>query len=302
MALFRAGDRLFHTTTRSFRVIECRRCRLIRLAPMPTPRELPAFYPPNYWYAPEPGTAQRLEESWRRLVLGDHVRFVRRALAASGGGPVLDVGCGGGLFLRLMAEAGASVVGLDFSLPAAEVAWHRYGVPAVCASLSRAPVRPESCAVVTMFHVLEHLYEPQTYVEAAREVLLPDGRLVIQVPNAASWQFLMLGENWSGLDVPRHLFDFRLSDIEVLLDRCGFEPVRCKHFSLRDNPAMLATSLAPSLDPMARLLRGAAETPRARLFKDLLYFALVVAALPVTAVEAACRAGATVMVEARKKK
>jgi hypothetical protein len=37
------------------------------------------------------------------------------------------------------------------------------------------------------------------------------------------------------------------------------------------------------------------------LFKDLAYMALVVAALPFTLLEAACRAGSTSMVEARKK-
>ncbi len=112
-----------------------------------------------------------------------------------------------------------------------------------------------------MFHVLEHLYEPHAYMEAAHELLRPDGRLVIQVPNAASWQFLLLGENWSGLDVPRHLLTFRASDLEVLLDRCGFEAVRYKYFSLRDNPAGLATSLAPWLDPMARRVRGVRGRP-----------------------------------------
>ena len=243
-----------------------------------------------------------MAELYRRFVLRDHVRFVRRALASSGEtGMVLDVGCGGGLFLGMLAQSGASVAGLDFSLDAAGIAWRRQGVPAVCASLSRAPFAPESCYVITMFHVLEHLYDPPVYLESARELLRPKGRLVIQVPNAASWQFLLLGENWSGLDVPRHLLTFRASDVDGLLDRCGFEPVRYKHFSLRDNPAGLATSLAPSLDPMARRLRGIPEGPKGKLLKDLLYFCLVTACLPVTLVEAACRAGSTIMVEARKK-
>jgi hypothetical protein len=52
---------------------------------------------------------------------------------------------------------------------------------------------------------------------------------------------------------------------------------------------------------MARRVRGIRETPAAKLAKDLLYLALVVAALPFTVVEAACRAGSTVMLEARKK-
>ena len=92
-----------------------------------------------------------------------------------------------------------------------------------------------------MFHVLEHLYDPASYLDAAHQLLRPDGRLIIQVPNAACWQFLLLGERWNGIDVPRHLIDFRLRDVDTLLDSCGFEVLRHKHFSLRDNPAGLAT-------------------------------------------------------------
>jgi SAM-dependent methyltransferase len=201
----------------------------------------------------------------------------------------------------MLAEGGVPVAGLDFSLDAAAAAWRRQKVPAVCASLSHAPFAPGSCAAITMFHVLEHLYDPPSYIEAAYALLRPGGRLIIQVPNAASWQFLMFGENWSGVDIPRHLLIFRASDIEALLEQGGFEVVRHKFFSLRDNPAGLATSVAPWLDPMARRIRGTREGARVKLLKDILYFCLTASCVPFTLLEAACRAGSTVMVEARKK-
>lgn len=300
--LFRATDRLYRTTTRSFYVVECTGCKLIRLYPWPSPAELPRYYPEEYWFVPEKSGAGTWEERYRRLVLRDHLHFVERALRDSGEhGPVLDAGCGGGLFLSMMKERGARVAGLDFSCDAAAVAWHRNGVPAVCGTLSSPPFADGSCAAVTMFHVLEHLYNPMSYLEAAHRLLKPKGRLVVQVPNAACWQFLLLGENWSGVDVPRHLLNFSPRDLEILLDNAGFEIVRYKYFSLRDNPAGLATSIAPGLDPMARRIRHKPETARVRFLKDLLYFALVVAALPFTLLEAACNAGSTLMVEARKK-
>src|SRR5207249_6974384 len=142
--------------------------------------------------------------------------------------------------------------GLDISLDALRLAWKANGVPAVCATLSSPPFAPGSCSAVTMFHVLEHLYDPHSYLEEARGLLKPGGRLIVQVPNAACWQFLFLGERWNGLDVPRHLINFPLCDLDSLLAHCGFEVIRHKHFSLRDNPAGMATSLAPMLDPMAR--------------------------------------------------
>ena len=58
--------------------------------------------------------------------------------------------------------------------------------------------------------------------------------------------------------------------------------------------------MAPGLDPMARRVRRVPETGAVRLARDLGYFALVVAALPFAAVEAAFHAGATVMMEARR--
>ncbi len=300
--LFRAGDRLYRTTEKTFSVVECLGCSLIRLFPWPTPDELRTYYPDSYWYWAEKATADRLEDFYRRTVLRDHVQFVRRALVDAGEtGPVLDVGCGGGLFSRLLAGRGFQVMGLDFSSEAADIAWRRNGVPAVCGTLSNAPLRPSSFAGITMFHVLEHLYDAASDLKAAHAVLRPNGRLVVQVPNAACWQFLLLGENWNGIDVPRHLVNFRARDMDALLERCGFEVVRHKYFSLRDNPAGLASSLAPSLDPMARRVRKIKESGKMKIVKDLLYFGLTVAGLPFTILEATCNAGSTVMIEARKK-
>ncbi|MCC6588014.1 MAG: class I SAM-dependent methyltransferase [Bryobacterales bacterium] len=301
--LFEGTDRLYQTTDKMFWVAECGACGLIRLSPWPSPLELQQYYPPDYWYVPEHDAVSQLEELYRRFVLRDHVRFVEHALTnCTADGPILDVGCGGGLFLKMLGERGWPGIGLDFSLSAATAAWRQNEVPTICASLSHPPLPNGSCAAVTMFHVLEHLYDPVSYLESAYNLLQDDGRLIVQVPNAACWQFLLMGEYWAGVDIPRHLLNFRLKDIEILLDRCGFEVLQVKHFSLRDNPAGLATSIAPGLDPMARRIRGLNESPRQKLWKDLVYLCLVAAALPFTALEAACRAGSTVMVEARKKK
>jgi SAM-dependent methyltransferase len=300
-SLFTATDRLYATTDRQFEIVACETCGLMRLDPPPAPEELGQYYPAHYWYAPDGSLAGRLEESYRRLVLRDHVHFVARALAECGeSGPVLDVGCGGGLFPRMLRERGFAAVGLDNSADAAAVAWKTNGVPVMCGDLAHAPLGESACAGITMFHVLEHLYDPRVYLESARALLKPKGRLIVQVPNAACWQFRLLGKRWNGVDVPRHLTDFRARDMEALLGAAGFAVVRRKHFSLRDNPAGLASSLAPELDPMARRVRGFRETPRAKLGKDLAYFALLTAAVPFTMLEAACGAGSTIMIEARK--
>ena len=298
---FRTTDLLYRTTEKTFAIVECGRCGLLRLCPQPSPEEFDAYYPRNYWFDPSASAAGRMEEAYRRFVLRDHLRFVIRALQGAGeSGPVLDVGCGGGLFLGMLGQRGFPVLGLDLSPEAAALAWSRHRVPATAGELAASPIAPASCAAVTMFHVLEHVPRPKEYLTEARRLLRPAGRLIVQVPNAACWQFALLGRWWNGVDAPRHLHLFRDADIEKMLVASGFRVLRKKYFSLRDNPAGLATSLARSLDPMARRVRGTTESGAARLCKDLLYFALVLAALPFAALEAAFCSGSTVMIEACK--
>jgi SAM-dependent methyltransferase len=274
---------------------------MMRLDPLPEPAELRQYYPASYWFAPDRSAAGRLEEAYRRLVLRDHARFVQRALDATGArGTLLDVGCGGGLFLGMMRERGRRVVGLDNSVAAAAIAWRRQRVPAVCGDLESAPLAAGAFAVITMFHVLEHVPDPRAYIATAHRLLEPGGRFIAQTPNAACWQFRLLGRAWNGLDVPRHLFDFRARDLERLIESCGFVVVRRKHFSWRDNPAGLASSLAPGLDPMARRTRRVRESSAARIAKDTAHFALALGGLPFTLLEAAAGAGSTIMIEARK--
>jgi SAM-dependent methyltransferase len=276
-------------------VVECAGCGLVRLEPVPA--DLGRFYPKNYWFKPGTSLAARLEETYRRLLIRDHVAFVESALQDAGG-PVLDVGCGGGLFLGVLQERGARVVGLDNSEEAARAAWDQNRVTVLLGDLLRAPVSPESCGVVTMFHVLEHLPDPAGFLRAARELLRPGGRLVVQVPNLDCWQYRLLGRRWNGVDVPRHLTDFRARDLERLLGQCGFRVRRRKYFSWRDNPAGLASSLAPGLDPVARNVRGLDSAAGGKLLKDLLYLGMVLAAVPFAAMEAAAGKGSSVMVEA----
>ena len=224
------------------------------------------------------------------------MRFALGALEDAG--PLLDIGCGGGSFLHALGNRGIAGGGADTSLKAAQVCWRRYGIPAVNASLPYLPFKAGGFRTVSMFHVLEHLHDPMMALEAIWDLLPPGGRLILQVPNAACWQVLLLGERWSGFDVPRHLINFRDEDLEELLEACGFRVLRRKYFSLRDNPAGLATSLAPQLEPVARKVRGVKEGPAAELLRNLLYLAIVVASTPFTLLEAAGRAGSTIMVDA----
>jgi len=200
-----------------------------------------------------------------------------------------------------MRARGHTVYGLDGSVQAARAAWKQYQVPVITASLPHHPFRGVLFGAITLFHVVEHFPDPEACLLAAADLLAPGGRMFIQVPNSACWQFLIFGARWNGLQVPRHPIHYRPEDLDDLLDHCGLRAVRRKFFSLRDNPAGLATSLAPNLEPVSRQIRRVREGVLTRLLKDCLYLGLTAAALPFTLLEAAASAGSTVMVEAVRK-
>ena len=291
------SDRLYGTTADVFQVVRCSGCGMMRLSPRPDAAHCCTATIRRSTGSIRTKAAPRVGRSGIAglccaIILGS---FCARSPGSSG--RLLDVGCGGGLLPGMLRERGVQAMGLDSSPAACRIAWTRHGVPAVTGDLISSPFEPESFAVITLFHVLEHLPAPGAFLSAAHGLLRPGGRMVIQVPNADSWQFRMLGRRWNGLDIPRHLNHFRPADLKWLLEECGFEVLRVKHFSLRDNPAGLATSVAPGLDPMARRVRG----KRSGLLDLAAHFALVAAALPFALLEAAFGHGASIMIEARKR-
>lgn len=303
--LWEVGDRLFRTTPQRFHIHQCRGCSLRLLGPVPSPEELTAFYPAGYWIgAPDqtrakPTLRQGLLEAYRRLVLVDHVRFVRRIAGRQQREGVwrgiLDVGCGDGSFLSALGVRPA--VGLDRSAAAA-AAVHARGFGAVVGDLAATPMRDGSYSLVTMFHYLEHVPQAAVSLEAVRRLLTPGGRLVVQVPNTASWQALLLGRRWHGYEPPRHLVNYTPQALATTLAKSGFEAVRATFFSLRDNPTTLVNSVAPGLFPPARAARGESQGA-GEWAANLAYLALVWMSVPFTLLESACRRGAAVMVEAR---
>ncbi len=210
-AVLTGSDRLYGTTAREFRVVECGECGLLRLDPPPAARGTRPLLPANYWFAPDSSAASRLEETYRRLVLRDHVRFAARAMRDSGArGPLLDAGCGGGLFLGMMRERGFRVLGPRLF---ARCRGHRVAAAASAGGLRHARSRAlqpgkhwaaSPCSTCWSISTTRaRIFPPRANCSS------PTGRLIVQVPNASSWQFRLLGGAWNGIDVPRHLFDYR---------------------------------------------------------------------------------------------
>lgn len=301
-----APDRLFGIAAGTFRLYRCSCCGCVFQSPFPDPDTLSTWYPKPYWWTESRGSGLagflgRLERTYREFVAMDHVRFLERHASGAGAGrTLLDIGCSSGTFLHLARRRGFLPHGIDVSPQAVEAARRQYDLPVRQGDVASDAWEGRTFDFVTMFHVLEHLPDPCAALSCAGAMLKPGGSLILQVPNVSSCQARIFGTRWYGLDVPRHLVNFTPQGLRHLLDRAGLSCRIVRRFSLRDNPASLASSLAPALDPIGRKGRGKSMGAAVEGALELCYFGLFLLALPPAFLEAAVGRGGTIWAHAQR--
>lgn len=198
----------------------CSQCGLIFLNPRPNLSELIKYYPSNYeaHYITDPKT--RLE-AWRlRRALDIQIAFVERFVPQRG--RLLDIGCGTGSFLDRARENRWRVVGVEWVEQAAQLARDYYGLEVLIGSGERIALPGESCDLVTLWDVLEHVPDPSGTLSEGHRLLRNGGAIIFSVPNLRSFTRHLFGRTWAGWDAPRHLHLFTDNVIEQLLEMHGF--------------------------------------------------------------------------------
>ncbi len=300
-------DRLFGVAPGTFNLYACTACECIFQHPFPAPDILPSFYPQTYWWGSgedaRPGFLSRLalnlERAYREFVALDHVRFIERCVRAGDNRQVslLDVGCGSGTILYLAKRRGFRTFGVDVSATAVAAARRQYGLEAEQGTIESIRWNGRSFDCITMHHVLEHLQDPLAALHSVAGLLKEEGSLIVQVPNVASLQSRTFGKRWYGLDIPRHIINFSPRGLALLLERAGFGIIGEARFSLRDNPASIASSLVPRLDPIGRTIKRSGALTTA--FLNFVYFLLFGLSVPLALIESGLGRGGTLWIHAR---
>jgi SAM-dependent methyltransferase len=156
-----------------------------------------------------------------------------RLLALAGTPPrALDVGCSTGYLSRRLVERGASVVGIELDERAAEQARD------VCEQVlvgdvetMELPFPAGSFDVVLCGDLIEHLREPQRFLERVRPLIRSGGRIVLTTPNVANWAIRLglLAGRWRyterGILDQTHVHLFTKRTLVDTLSHAGYELV-----------------------------------------------------------------------------
>ena len=210
-----------------FQFVTCDRCSLAFQRPRLTMEQVKYYYDDEYiahrkktdwgWLTPFYRKAMRRHDLGKLALAG-------RCVALHSGSRVLDIGCGAGSFLQeLIARDGVTATGIDFKdlshLPGFDQIDFR------CGLLSEQQLEARSFDLVTMWHFLEHDYDPAASLRRCRDLLTEEGRLIIEVPRLDSLSFRLYQERWPGLQAPQHTVLYSRDSLLNMVRSQGLEVV-----------------------------------------------------------------------------
>ena len=181
-----------------------------------------------------------------------------RQLAPLDGARALDIGCGGGILAEAMAEAGASVTGIDMAEgPLAVARLHQLESGAEVdyrrmTAEQLAEAEPGQYDVVTCLEMLEHVPDPSKVVRSCAELVRPGGHVFFSTinRNPKSFVFAIVGAEYILRLLPKgtHEYDkfIRPSELEDWARNAGL--VLKVSTGLHYNPLTREYSLGPGLE------------------------------------------------------
>ncbi|AWI82264.1 bifunctional 3-demethylubiquinol 3-O-methyltransferase/2-polyprenyl-6-hydroxyphenol methylase [Alloyangia pacifica] len=154
---------------------------------------------------------------------------------------ILDIGCGGGLLCEPMARLGAEIVGVDAAernIPVARTHAEQSGLEidyrfSTAEALAEAG---EQFDVVLNMEVVEHVADPQAYLNACHALLKPGGLHLCSTinRNAKSFAMAIVGAEWVMRWLPKGTHDWAKfitpDELYGLMRNAGLEPVDRKGY------------------------------------------------------------------------
>lgn len=219
--LFSTKDHL--VSGENFVLSKCRGCGFTFTTDPPDEKDIAKFYLSEDYIShsdKKRSLTDRLYHLARNYMLGKKQSLVRKMCGIETG-TLVDIGSGTGYFAGYMNGKGWNVMGVELSEQARQYSISRFGLTAV--SPPEVPsIKDGAADCVTLWHVLEHLYDPVMWLKEIGRIMKDDGKCIVALPNIKSADAEWFGNDWAALDVPRHLWHFSSETLPSFINGHGF--------------------------------------------------------------------------------
>lgn len=206
----------------NYNIVRCDNCNFKFTNPIPEEDRIGDYYKSEEYIShsnTNKGLINKVYQTVRNITLEQKEKLVTKGRER---GNLLDIGCGTGEFLNHAKQKGWSTEGIEPDTEARNLGRKNYGLQ-ISDETRLSSIESSSIDVITMWHVLEHVYHLNDRVVELKRILKNDGTLYIAVPNLESYDANYYKEHWAAYDVPRHLYHFSKNDIVNLMNRNGME-------------------------------------------------------------------------------
>jgi SAM-dependent methyltransferase len=139
-------------------------------------------------------------------------------------GPMLDVGCAAGFLIEAALERGWDPKGVELNPGFAAYTSRALDGRITYGRLRGAPLA-SGFSLITLFDLLEHTPTPREDLARCRELLAPNGAILVQLPCLDALGRRLLGRCWYHYGPPAHLSYFSVVSFTKLVESLGLRIV-----------------------------------------------------------------------------
>ena len=244
-----SADICTQLTKGNYKYVKCAKCHVLRQHPYPSNDEISAFYS-NYQKLKSSESVYLSDEGYQVFARDKVFTFNDLGIKTTAfkDKNILDVGCATGQFLQMMKDYGASgLTGIDASADCLQVA-RQNGFNCYQQDF----LQHQGCYdIITMWHLIEHVLEPEAFLKKAYELLSPGGWLLLETPVTGEISDAF-GSDWRYLMPVEHLNLFPFDTLVQLCNRAGFALQQFVRFGSGNNSGQVPQPNKGAMDKLAK--------------------------------------------------